>query len=150
MASEKIFKGTLAYLKLVTGFAAVMCFVLMFFVGFDPMHSLDSMIWTDLYGSKELPEQAKPAFTLPFLLFSWLSVLTMIMLFLVAKYPMEKKEKWAYWCFVLVGIFWPAGGAAITIYTGAASYFVSVGMMAILFFPPVVLLYKPIFGRTGN
>lgn len=141
MKSEKIFEGTLMYFKLVTAFGSVMCFALMFFVGFDPWHSLDSMIWKDLYGKPEIPIEAKHAFTLPFLLFSWLSVLTMLMLFLIAKYPLAKKEKWAYWCVVLVGVFWPLGGAVITYYTGAWSYFVSVGMMTVLFLPPVLLLF---------
>lgn len=139
--SEKIFDGTILYLKLVTGSGAVLCFILMFFVGFDPWHSLDSMIWNDLYGSPELPEIAKPAFALPFLLFSWLSILTMIMIFLITKYPLAKKEKWAYWTIILIGIFWPLGGAIITYYTQAWSYFVSVAMMTVLFFPPVVTLF---------
>lgn len=141
MASEKIFNGTVAYLKIVTGFGALMCFVLMFFVGFDPWHGLDSMIWTDLYGTKELPENAEPAFTLPFLLFAWLSVMSMILLYLIAKYPLTRKEKWAYMCFVLIGIGWPLGGGLITWYTKAWSYFVSVGMMTALFLPPVFLLF---------
>jgi len=113
----------------------------MFFVGFDPWHSLDSMIWNDLYGTAELPDVAKPAFTLPFLLFCWLSVLNMILIYLITKYALVKKEVWAFWAIILVGIFWPLGGAIITYYTNAWSYFISVGMMTILFFPPVILLY---------
>lgn len=141
MASEKVFNGTVAYLKVVTGFGAGLCFLLMFFIGFDPWHSLDGMIWTDLYGNPDLPEVAKPAFTLPFLLFCWLSVLTMVLMFLIAKFSLARKEKWAFWCFILIGIFWPLGGALITYYTNAWSYFVSVGMMTILFFPPTILLF---------
>jgi hypothetical protein len=113
----------------------------MFFVGFDPWHSLDSMIWTDLYGSPLLPELAKPAFTLPFLLFSWLSVLSMILMFLVTKYALAKKEQWAFWAIILIGFFWPLGGAIIAYCTGAWSYLISAGMMLVLFFPPVILLF---------
>ncbi len=138
---EKVFKTTITYLKIVMGFSALMCFILMFFIGFDPWHSLDGMIWTDLYGSPTLPDVAKPAFTLPFLLFCWLSVLTMIVLFLITNYSLAKKEKWAYWVLILIGLLWPLGGAIITYYTNAWSYFVSVGMMTILFFPPVILLF---------
>lgn len=138
---EKVFKTTITYLKVVTFFSALMCFILMFFIGFDPWHSLDGMIWTDLYESPTLPDVAKPAFTLPFLLFCWLSVLTMIILFLITKYALAKKEKWAYWVIILIGLLWPLGGAIITYYTNAWSYFVSVGMMTILFFPPVILLF---------
>jgi hypothetical protein len=146
---EKVFKTTITYLKAVTGFSALMCFILIFFIGFDPWHSLDEMIWTDLYGSPTLPDVAKPAFTLPFLLFCWLSVLTMIVLFLITKYSLAKKEKWAYWVIILIGLFWPLGGAIITYYTNAWSYFVSVGMMTILFFPPVILLFPHFRNKLG-
>jgi len=139
--SQKIFIGTINYLKIVSCFGAGICFILMFFIGFDPWHSLDSMIWNDLYGTAELPDVAKPAFTLPFLLFCWLSVLNMILIYLITKYALVKKEVWAFWAIILVGIFWPLGGAIITYYTNAWSYFISVGMMTILFFPPVILLY---------
>jgi hypothetical protein len=141
MASEKIFNGTISYLKVVFLFGSLMCFVLMFFIGFDPWHSLDSMIWSDLYGQKTLPENCKSAFELPFLLFSWLSVLSMLMLYFISKYPLAQKQQWAFWCIVLIGIFWPGGAAVITYYTQAWSYFVSVGMMTLMFFPPVLLLY---------
>jgi hypothetical protein len=148
--SEKIFHGTILYLKYVTGFSALMCFVLMFFIGFDPWHSLDGMIWTDLYGTSELPEVAKPAFTLPFLLFCWLSVLSMILTFLIVKYPLARKERWAFWSIVLIGVVWPLGGAVVTWYTKAWSYFVSVGMMTLLFFPPVILLLPHFMGKRKH
>jgi hypothetical protein len=141
MASEKIFNGTVAYLKIATGFGAAQCLLVMFFVGFDPWHSLDGLIWTDLYGSAELPAAAKPAFSLAILLFSWLSVLMMAIMHLVARYPLARKEKWAYWAYVLIGIFWPLGGAIITCYTHAWSYFASVAIMTLMFLPPVVLLF---------
>jgi hypothetical protein len=139
--SEKIFRGTIAYLKIVTGFGALLCFVLMFFTGFAPWHSLDGMIWIDLYGSPELPEVAKPAFTLPLLLFCWLSTLTMVLIFIITKYSLARKEKWAFWAVAMIGFFWPLGAALITCYTKAWSYFISAGMMAVLFFPPVMLLF---------
>lgn len=145
--SDRIFNGTIAYLKVVTASSAAICFMSMFFLGFDPWHSLDGMIWTDLYGSPSLPEEAKQAFTLPFLLFCWLSVLTMILMYLISKYPLARKEHWAYWTVIMIGVFWPVGAAMITIYTRAWSYFVSAGMMTILFFPPVLLLYPYFRGK---
>lgn len=139
--AEKFFIGTVKYLKLASSLGAAMCFLLIFFIGFDPMHSLDAMIWQDLYGTSELPEIAKPAFNLAFLVFNWLSVLTMILVYLITKYALANKEKWAYRAIILVGLFWPLGAALITLYTKAWSYFISVGIMTILFFPPVILLY---------
>jgi hypothetical protein len=128
-------------LKAVTCIGAAICFTVMFFIGFDPWHGIDAMIWRDLYGTSDLPDLAKPAFTLAFLVFTWLSVLTMILVYLITKYALAKKEKWAYSAILLIGIFWPLGAAVITVYTKAWSYFISVGMMTIMFFPPVVLLY---------
>ena len=148
--SEKVFYGTITYLKISTSFGAVMCFLFMFFIGFDPWHSLDGMIWLDLYGSTNLPDIAKPAFTLPFLLFCWLSVLTMILIFLITKYALVKKEKWAFGAVILIGFFWPLGGAIITCYTNAWSYFVSVGIMTFLFFPPVILLYPHLYQKCND
>lgn len=146
MRSDKVFSGTITYLKFATLFGALMCFALMFFKGFDPAHSLDSMIWNDLYKQPRLPEVAMPAFELPFLLFSWLSVLSLLMLYLIAKHALAKKEKWSYWCFAMIGAGWPIGAVAITFHTQAWSYFVSAGMMTVLFFPPLLLLY-PFFFR---
>ena len=147
--SEKVFQGPINYLKIVTSFCALMCLLIIFFVGFDPWHSLDAMIWTDLYGSPILPDIAKPAFALSFLLFCWLSVLSMVMLFLITKYSLSKKEKWAYGVIVLIGFLWPLGGSIITYYTNAWSYFISIGMMTALFFPPVVILF-PFFKKQKN
>jgi hypothetical protein len=141
MNPEKTLSSIISYLKVATGFGAVICLIMMFFVGFDPWHSLDKLIWSDLYGSTELPELARPAFTLAFLLFCWLSVLTMVLMFLITKYALSRKEKWGYWSLMLVGILWPLGGAVITYYTGAWSYFVSVAAMTVMFFPAVILLY---------
>lgn len=140
--SDKVFNSTIVYLKIVTGFGAVFCLLPLFFMGFDPWHSLDKMIWMDLYKSPELPDAAKPAFTFTFLLFNWLSVLTMILIFLITKYSLAKREQWAFGSLILIGFFWPLGGAVVTYYTSAWSYFFSVGIMSILFIPPIILLYS--------
>ncbi|MBY0432729.1 MAG: hypothetical protein K2U26_01315 [Cyclobacteriaceae bacterium] len=138
--SETVFSRTIAYLKAATLLGTFVCLLSIFFVGLDPWHALDRMIWVDLYGNPELPDAAKPAFTLAFLLFSWLSALTMILVFLITKYSLAKKEAWAFGAIILIGIFWPLGGAMIAYYTSAWSYLISVAMMTILFFPPVILL----------
>jgi hypothetical protein len=145
--SEKVFQGTITYLKGATLMGMVACILSIIFVGIDPWHSLDGLIWMDLYGTPTLPKEAEPAFALAFLLFSWLSILTMMVVFLVAKYALVNREKWAYWVVVLMGTCWPMGGALITWYTKAWSYGISVAMMTILFFPPVVLLYPHFFKK---
>jgi len=147
MASERIFQGTLVYLKLVTIFGAGFCLLSMFFIQFDPWHYLDTMIWNDIYENPKLPDVVKPAFNFLFLLFSWLSVLTMILIFLITKYALAKKEKWAFWAIILIGFFWPLGGTIITYYTHAWSYFISVGVMTLLFFPPIILLYPHVHNK---
>ncbi len=139
--SERVFHATISYLKIIACLGAGMCFVLMFFISFDPWNGLDAMIWKDLYGTTTLPDIARPAFNLIFLMFTWLSVLTMILLFLVTKYALAKKEKWAYGAVILIGVFWPLGATMITLYTAAWSYFISVAAMTALFLPPVILLY---------
>ncbi len=146
---EKIFKLTLIYLKASAIMGTLACLSSLYFVGIDPWHSLDGLIWTDLYGTPELPAAAKPAFTLAFLLFSWLSALTLIMVFLITHFALARREKWAYWAIVLMGVFWPLGGALITCHTGAWSYFISVAMMAMLFLPPVVILFPHFRRRAG-
>jgi len=66
MASERIFQGTLVYLKLVTIFGAGFCLLSMFFIQFDPWHYLDTMIWNDIYENPKLPDVVKPAFNFLF------------------------------------------------------------------------------------
>jgi hypothetical protein len=141
MATDKIFNGTINYLKIVSSISAAGSFMMLFTGGFDPSRSLDSLIWSDLYGTTDLPDAAKPAFSLAFLVFCWLSVLTFIMFYYIVKFPLARKEKWAYGCLVLVGVGWQLGAAAITLYTKAWSYFLSVGLMTVLFLPPVLLLF---------
>jgi len=134
------------YLKTASIFGALVCFASMFFGGFDPWHSLDALVWNDLYGEEKLPNEAQPAFHLIFLMFSWLSVISLSLMFLIAKYALPKKEKWAYYALALPAVMWPAGASLITIYTGAYHYFISVAAMTLMLLPPVLLLF-PYFKR---
>jgi len=140
MMSEKYFKASVQYLRYVSISFAAVCAMSMCFGGFDPWHSLDSLVWTEMYGQPVLPDAAKPVFRLMFLLFNWLSILCMLLYYLVATYALAKKEKWACFAFLLVGVFWPIGALFIAIYTSVWSYFLSVALMALLFLPPLLLI----------
>jgi|SRR5687767_2023256 len=142
--SDKLFSSTISYLKIATLFGLLMCFVLMPFKSFDPMgaEGLEGMIMNDLYGGKNMPADARPAFEFAFLLFDLLSILSLATQYLVIKYALEKREKWAYWYMWGIGFLWPVGASLIALHTGAHAYFVSVGIMTLLFFPPLLLLKK--------
>jgi len=141
---DRLFSYLIAYYKIVTLFALAMCFVLLPYKSFDPMseEGLEGMIMHDLYGSKSMPAAARPAFEFAFLLFDLLSVLSLATQYLVIRYALQKREKWAYWYMWGIGFFWPAGASLIAWHTGAHAYFVSVGIMGVLFFPPLLLLRK--------
>jgi hypothetical protein len=138
---ETNFHTAVAYLKYACIFGALFCFVSILSGGFDPWHSLDALVWRDLYGSEELPAEAKPAFRLIFMMFAWLSVIAMCMMFMITKYAIIKKEKWAFVAVALQVILWPAGACAITLYTGAYHYFISVGAITFMLLPPLLMLY---------
>ena len=151
--ANKRFNFAIRYLQLIAVFSGGFCFAMMFFQGLDPWHGLDQLLWMDLYGRPQLPEQAKPAYLLIFWLFCWLSVLTFSLLYLIVTYPLRNRETWAYHALLITGICWPAGGAVIALLSGATSYFISVGMMALLFLPVIIILW-PFFksdkaGKTG-
>jgi len=137
---NKRFNFAIRYLQLIVVFSGGFCFAMMFFRGLDPWHGLDQLLWTDLYGQPQLPEQARPAFLLIFWLFCWLSVLTFSLFYLIVSYPLRNKEKWAYHALLLTGVFWPAGGVVIALLSSATSYILSSGMMALLFWPAMAIL----------
>lgn len=145
MQNDKLFNGTILYLKIITIFSLIMCFVLMFYQSFDPMGGLEMMIVNDLYKTDVMPADARPMFVFVFLLFDLLSVLSLIAQYIVIVHGLEKKQKWAFYYMVLIGVLWPIGAGLIAWYCGTPSYFVSVGMMLCLFFPPLLLLKKYFF-----
>jgi len=92
MSPDKLFTSTISYLKLVTAFAGVMCFVLIFYQSFDPMGGLEMMIVNDLYQTDTLPESARPMYRFVFLLFDWLSVMALAAQYLVIHFALEKSK----------------------------------------------------------
>ena len=142
MQNEKLFNGTILYLKIITIFSMVMCFVLMFFQSFDPMGSLEMMIVQDLYKTNVMPADARPMFVFVFLLFDMLSVLSMAAQYLVIVHGLQKKQKWAFHYMILIGVCWPIGAGIIAWYCKTPAYYVSVGMMLCLFLPPLLVLRK--------
>jgi len=142
--NDKLFTSTIFYLKIVTVFAMIMCLALMPFKSFDPMgeNGLEGMIMMDLYGSKTMPADARPAFEFAFLLFDLLSVLTLAGQYLVIKHGLEKKQKWAFHYMILIGVCWPIGAIGVSFFTGAHAYLISAGMMTILFTTPTLILWK--------
>lgn len=142
MEPDKLFKSTIAYYKIVTAFSAVMCFVLFFYKSFDPVRGLEQMIVNDLYGTKVMPAEARPIFEFVFLLFDLLSFLTLALQYMVIHFALQKREKWAYYSMFLIGLGWPIAAALISLQCGTNSYFISVGMMTVLFLPPLVVLKK--------
>jgi hypothetical protein len=107
-----------------------------------------SLAWT---GSASLDGSLRPAratrtgktsisaYILAFLLAECLHIFT---LYLIVTYTLRNRETWAYHALLLMGICWPAGGAVIALLSGATSYFISVGMMALLFLPVIVILWS--------
>lgn len=144
MQTDKLFSTIIAYLKIATIFGMIMCLFLMPFKSFDPMGAdgLEGMIMHDLYGSKNMPAEARPAFDLGFLLFDMLSVLTLAGQYLVIKHGLAQQQKWAFHYMLLIGFVWPLGAAGVALHTGAYSYLYSAGIMAVLFTTPVLLLWK--------
>jgi hypothetical protein len=56
------------------------------------------------------------------------------------QHGLRARQRWAYHCYVVLGIFWPLGGIGIAIYTTAYWYLLSAGIMTAMFTPPVFLL----------
>jgi hypothetical protein len=139
---NKTFKAVISYYKIVTVFSALICFILAFYKSFDPAGGLEMMIVQNLYGTNEMPVEARPMYEFVFLLFDLLSLLTLIQQYIIIRYALQEKQKWAYWCMWLIGVAWPIGAGIVAVVCHAPAYFVSVGMMLILFFPPLLILRK--------
>lgn len=142
METEKLFKILIAYFKYSTLFGLLFTFICSFFISFDPFHGLESMIMTDLYGNVNMPDLARPAFNFAFLLFCLASVLLFVMQYYVIRFALAKKEPWAYNVMVICITLWIVGASAIAMYTNASSYFVSVGVMILMYVPALVLLKR--------
>lgn len=142
METERLFHGLIAYFKYSSIFGLLFTFVCSFFISFDPFHGLESMIMTDLYGSMNMPDEARPVFNFAFLLFCLISILMFVMQYYIVKFALAKKEAWAYNVIVICILLWLTGASVIAVYTHATSYFVSIGMMGLLYVPALVLLKR--------
>ena len=144
MNSHRLFVLTIRYLQVSLVFGILVCLVSAFYLSFDPLgpQGLEGLIVTDLYGNSEMPGGARPMFEFMFLLFDGLSILSFAMLLMVVSIPLYRREKWAFWCYLLLGLGWPLAGAAIALVSGAHSYFYSVSIMVMLFLPPVFVLRR--------
>ena len=140
MHNNKLFSVLLAYLRVSTIFMSVFCFAALFFVGFDPWHSLDGMIFHDLGIKGEPSPETKGVFTFVFSLFNLLSVVCALMMYFLLTKGVAKGQLWA--CNVLlVGMLvWVLGAIGIAMSTKVYVYLVSAAMMAFLFLVPFALL----------
>jgi hypothetical protein len=102
----------------------------------------EGMIMNDLYGNKNMPPDARPAFEFAFILFDLLSILSLAAQWLVIKNALAQIQKWAFHYMILIGAVWPVCACAVSVVTGAYSYLVSAAMMTLLFSTPLLVLYK--------
>ena len=54
--------------------------------------------------------------------------------------PLQLRERWAYHCYLILGLAWPVGAIGVALYTTAYWYLLSASIMTALFTPPVFLL----------
>lgn len=130
------------YLKVAAASLVVVSALGIALIEVAPLLTLEQLIFMDWYGQTALPPEARKPFRLAMLLFDWLSILSGITLYYVIRHGIERRERWAYHCYLWLGLFWPAGAIGIALYTTAYWYLLSAGAMAVLFAPPVFLLRR--------
>jgi hypothetical protein len=138
--ASKSFRYLVGYLKLGAAMLIAMSIVGIGLIEVAPFLTLEQLIFIDWYGRPTLPAEAVMPFRLAMLLFSWLSVLSGILLYYIVRYGIERRERWAYHAYLWLGVAWPLGAAVIAIYSTAYWYLLSAGFMTLLFTPPVFLL----------
>lgn len=114
----------------------------MLLVNIAPLLTLEQLVFLDWYGTSTLPSDAVRPFQLGFLLFGWLSILAAIMLWFVVVHGVAKGERWAFHCYLVIGLGWPIGAIGVGLYTTAYWYLISAAVMTLSFTPPVFLLGK--------
>lgn len=135
-----MFTGLMRYLRAGCAMMVVMSVVGMALVNVAPFFTLEQLMFQDWYGKPTLPPEAVKPFQLGFLLFCWLSVVSGAMLYYVVRYGLERRERWSYHCYLLLGVAWPIGAIGVALYTTAYWYLLSASIMTVLFLPPVFLL----------
>jgi len=130
------------WLQIVSVVAFLYSIVTAFIISFDPVYFLEDMLVKDLYGKTELAFEVIPMYDFLFLLYAWASVVIYVLIFGLVTYGIGQKQKWAYY-FVLGGLtLWIGGASAIAFLQQAYTYFFFLGVIFILFFPPLFLLRK--------
>jgi hypothetical protein len=140
MENSKLFTWQVKYLKAACWMLVAMSVAGVALVDVAPFLTLDQLIFLDWYGQPTLPPEAVKPFRLAMLLFSYLSVLSGILLYYVVRYGIERRERWAYHAYLWLGVAWPLGAIAIAIVSTAYWYLLSASIMTVLFLPPVFLL----------
>jgi len=140
--ASKLFTFQVKYLKAACFMLVGMSGVGVALIDVAPFLTLEQLIFLDWYGQPTMPPEAVKPFRLAMLLFSWLSVLTGAVLYYVVRYGIERRERWAYRCYLWLGIAWPAGAIVISFVTTAYWYLLSAGFMTLMFTPPVFLLRR--------
>jgi hypothetical protein len=140
--ANKFFALQVKYLKAACFTIAAMSVVGCVLVDVAPLLTLEQLIFLDWYGKPTLPAEAVKPFRFAMLLFSWLSALMGAVLYYVVRYGIERRERWAYHCYLWLGIAWPVGAIAIGLITTAYWYLVSAGFMTIMFTPPAFFLRR--------
>ena len=130
------------WLQIVSGIAIIYSIITVFIISFDPFYILEDMLVKDLYGKTEMAFEVIPIYDFLFLLYSWASVVIYALIFGLVTFGIAQKQKWAYY-FVLGGLtLWIGGAAVIALLQQTYTYFFFLGVIFILFMPPLILLRK--------
>jgi len=140
MTESKRFSALISYVKAGCAMMVLMSVVGIALVKVAPFLTLEQLIFQDWYGKPTLPPEAVKPFELGYLLFAWLSVLSGATLYMTVQHGLRLGERWAYHCYLLLGLLWPVGAVAVALYTTAYWYLLSASIMTVLFLPPVFLL----------
>ena len=130
------------WLQIVSAIAIVYSIMSAIIISFDPSYFLEDMLIKDLYGKTEMAFEVIPMYDFLFLLYAWASVVIYTLIFGLVTFGVAQKQKWAYY-FVLGGVvLWVGGASAIAGLQQAYTYFFFLGVIFILFIPPLILLRK--------
>ena len=140
--TDKKFNSLITYMKGICLMMFFACLIAFFFVNTMPFFTLEQLVFNDIYGTPQMPDDARPAFVFAFLLFNLASIVACVFQYGVVKHSIAKKEKWGYQVYTVNSVLWVIGVSCIALYTGAHSYFLSAGIMTLVLIPPVFLLKK--------
>jgi hypothetical protein len=140
MTNNRSLSMLITWMKFATLFMGLYCIAAMFFLGFDPWHSLDGLIFRDLGIDGELTPETRSVFRFVFLLFNLLSVVCALLQYFLVTRGLAKGEVWAGNALLAGMLIWVLGAIAVALATKVYIYLVSVAMMAFLFLLPLALI----------